>query len=293
MSQPISALDPHPRQRVRVLDTEMSYVDVGQGDPIVFLHGNPTSSYLWRNVIPHLSAHARCLAPDLVGMGQSGRSPGRNYRFVDHVRYLDAWFERLGLTRSVTLVGHDWGGALGFFRAFRYPDQIRAIAYMETFVQPRRWTDLRPASKDAFLRFRSEEGERLILDENAFVEFTLPKSVLRQLADAEMDVYRAPYPDRESRWPTLAWPREQPIDGFPEDVAELVERYGRWLATSPHPKLFINADPGSLIGDRARAFCRTWPNQQEVTVEGIHFIQEDSPDDIGAALSRFARALSS
>jgi len=193
----------------------MSYVDVGHGDPIVFLHGNPTSAYVWRNVIPHLTAHARCVAPDLVGMGQSGRPPSRSYRFVDHARYLDAWFERVGLTSRVTLVGHDWGGALGFFRAFRYPDQIRAIAYMETFVQPRRWNDLRPTSRDAFRRFRSEEGERLILDENAFVELALPTSVLRALTDEEMDVYRAPYRDRDSRWPTLVWPREQPIDGFP------------------------------------------------------------------------------
>ena len=292
MSEPISALDPHLRQRVSVLDTDMSYVDVGHGDPIVFLHGNPTSAYVWRNVIPHLTAHARCVAPDLVGMGQSGRPPSRSYRFVDHARYLDAWFERVGLTSRVTLVGHDWGGALGFFRAFRYPDQIRAIAYMETFVQPRRSNDLRPTSRDAFRRFRSEEGERLILDENAFVELALPTSVLRALTDEEMDVYRAPYRDRDSRWPTLVWPREQPIDGFPPDVADIVERYGRWLATSAHAKLFINADPGSIIGDRARAFCRTWLNQQEVTVAGIHFIQEDSPHEIGAALQHFVRALS-
>jgi haloalkane dehalogenase len=286
-----SALDPHPRSRVKVLETEMSYVDVGQGRPVVFLHGNPTWSFVWRHIIPYVTPHGRCLAPDLIGMGQSGESAAKSYRFVDHVRYLDAWFEALGLTSDVTIVGHDWGGALGFHRAARYPSQIRAIAYMETFVQPRQWQDLRAAGAEFFRRLRSEEGEHLILNENAFVERALPGAILRTLTAEEMAAYRAPYLDRERRWPTLVWPREQPIDGVPPDVVAIVEGYGRWLARSEHPKLFIDASPGSLIGDRAREFCRSWPNQRVVTVKGIHFVQEDSPAEIGEELRKFVRML--
>jgi len=286
-----SAIDPHPRSRVKILETEMSYVDVGQGHPVVFLHGNPTSSFIWRNIIPYVVPHGRCLAPDLIGMGQSGESGARNYRFVDHARYLDAWFEALSLTSDVTIVGHDWGGALGFHRAARYPSQVRAIAYMETFVQPRQWQDLRPTGAEFFRRLRSDEGEHLILNENAFVERVLPRATLRTLTAEEMAVYRAPYLDRERRWPTLVWPREQPIDGVPADVVAIVDGYGRWLAGSEHPKLFIDALPGALIGDRARNFCRTWPNQRVVTVKGIHFVQEDSPAEIGEALREFVRML--
>ncbi len=286
-SKTISAIDTHPRHRVRVLDSEMSYVDTGQGDPIVFLHGNPTSSYLWRNIIPYLSGHGRCLAPDLIGMGQSEKSPARAYRFVDHARYLDAWFEALGLTRNVTLVLHDWGSALGFYRAFRHPEQIKAIAYMEAILQPRRWTDW-PNGRDALFRaMRSAEGERLVLDENFFIETVLPKSILRQLSAQEMDAYRAPFRQRDSRLPLLLWPRELPIEGDPADVVAIVEQYGQWLATSNLPKLFIAAEPGSLLVGRALDFCRCWPNQREVTVHGIHFIQEDAPDEIGAALADF------
>ncbi len=285
-----SSADPHPRRSVRVLDTEMSYVDVGQGAPVVFLHGNPTSSYLWRNIIPFLAAHRRCLAPDLVGMGRSGRSPGGSYRFVDHARYLDAWFDAMGLTRDVTLVLHDWGSALGFYWAFRHPDRVWRIAYMEAIVQERRWSDF-PNGRDAMFRaLRSDRGERLVLDENFFVEVVLPKSVLRPLSDEEMNAYRAPFRDRESRLPTLVWPRELPIEGEPADVVAIVRRYGEWLSASPSPKLFIAADPGSIIVGRAREFCHRWPNQQEVTVRGIHFIQEDSPVEIGNALAAFVAA---
>jgi haloalkane dehalogenase len=285
----ISAVDALPRKRVAVGDSEMSYVDSGRGDPIVFLHGNPTWSYLWRNIIPAVSHLGRCLAPDLVGMGQSAPSPRRAYRFVDHARYLDAWFDALGLTQSVTLVLHDWGSALGFYRAFRHPQQIRAIAYMEAIVQPRRWSDW-PSGRDKMFRaMRSSEGERLVLDENYFVETVLPKSILRPLSDEEMASYRRPFATRESRLPTLVWPRELPIEGVPADVVHIVESYGGWLAKSQIPKLLISAEPGSLLTGRAREFCRTWPNQREFTVKGIHFIQEDAPLDIAAALKSFLR----
>ena len=283
----ISAVDALPRRRIRVDDSEMSYVDVGQGDPIVFLHGNPTWSYLWRNIIPPLSQLGRCLAPDLVGMGQSAPSPRQAYRFVDHARYLDHWFDALELTREVALVLHDWGSALGFYRAFRHPRQVRAIAYMEALVQPRRWSDW-PSGRDQLFRaMRSSDGERLVLDQNYFVETVLPKSILRKLSDEEMAAYRRPFATRESRLPTLIWPRELPIEGAPADVVDIVESYGAWLAQSQIPKLFVNTEPGSLLSGRAREFCRTWPNQREIKVEGIHFIQEDAPSEIAAALKSF------
>jgi haloalkane dehalogenase len=283
--------DPNPRKRVRVLDTDMSYVDTGLGDPIVFLHGNPTSSFLWRNIIPHAEECGRCLAPDLVGMGQSGKSPMRAYRFIDHARYLDAWFDALHLNRNIVLVLHDWGSALGFYRAFRHRDQVQAIVYMEAIVQPRRWEDF-PDGRDAMFRaLRSEQGEHMVLDENFFIDVVLPKSIIRKLSDEEMAAYRAPFRDREARLPTLVWPRELPIEGAPADVVEIVERYGEWLAGSDLPKLFINADPGAQIVGRIRDFCRGWPNQREVTVPGIHFIQEDSPDQIGTAIREFVGSL--
>ena len=284
----IGAVDSLPRRRVRIDDSEMSYVDTGgRGAPIVFLHGNPTWSYLWRNIIPSVSGLGRCFAPDLIGMGQSAPSPRRAYRFVDHARYLDYWFEALGLTQEVTLVLHDWGSALGFYRAFRHPRQIRAIAYMEAIAQPRRWSDFPPGRDQMFRALRSDEGERLVLDENYFIETILPKSILRQLSAEEMAAYRRPFVTRESRLPTLVWPRELPIEGAPADVVEIVNSYGAWLAQSPIPKLFVNAEPGSLLVGRAREFCRTWPNQREATVKGIHFIQEDAPAQIADALRGF------
>ena len=288
MAEPLfSSADTHPRQRIAVLDTEISYIDVGSGDAIVFLHGNPTSSYVWRNIIPYLSPYGRCLAPDLVGMGQSGASPTAAYRFRDQAQYLDAWFEAVGLTGNIILVLHDWGSALGFYWAYRHPEQIRAIAYMEALVEPRRWEDF-PNGRDAMFRaLRSEQGERMVLDDNFFVETVLPKSIIRTLTPPEMEAYRAPFKTREARLPTLVWPREIPIDGDPADVAEIVEQYGQWLSVSRIPKLLISAEPGALLTGRALAFCRTWPNQQEVSVKGIHYIQEDAPNEIGLALQAF------
>ncbi len=286
-----SGPDHQPRRRISVLDTEISYVDAGEGEPVVFLHGNPTSSYLWRNIIPAVSPQFRCLAPDMVGMGRSGRSPTRAYRFVDHARYLDAWFERLRLTKNVTLVVHDWGSVIGFSRARRYPQQIKALAYMESIVLPRRWADFSEGRDKLFRALRSPEGERLVLDENMFVEVSLPRGMFRKLGDPEMEAYRAPYRDREARLPTLMWPRELPIEGVPRDVVAIVEQNARWLAASDHPKLFINGDPGVVLTGRFREFCRSWPNQREVTVKGLHFLQEDSPREIGEALREFLAGL--
>jgi len=291
MSDPIPAADPYPRRRVRVLDSEMAYVDVGAGDPVVFLHGNPTSSYLWRNVIPHVESVGRCLAPDLIGMGDSGRAPAGSYRFVDHARYLDAWFEALGLTR-VTLVAHDWGSALGFHWARRHPGRVRGIAYMEALVRPVTWEEWPEVARQVFQAMRSPAGEEMVLTKNVFVERILPRSVLRGLGEVEMAVYRRPYLEPgESRRPTLTWPRQIPIEGEPADVVAIADAYSRWLATSDVPKLFVNADPGVILTGPQREFCRRWPNQREITVRGSHFVQEDSPHEIGRALAEFVARL--
>jgi haloalkane dehalogenase len=284
-----SAGDRYARRRVGVLDTDMAYVDTGQGMPVVFLHGNPTSSFLWRNVIPHVEGVARCLAPDLVGMGESGKAPSGAYRFVDHARYLDAWLERMELRRDVILVVHDWGSALGFHWARRHPDRVRGLVYMEAIVRPLTWAEWPENARKIFQGMRSPAGEDLVLQKNVFVERILPASVMRTLSEAEMDVYRAPYREPgESRRPVLQWPREIPVDGEPADVVAIVEAYGAWLAQSPVTKLFINAEPGSILVGSQRDFCRTWPNQDELTVKGLHFIQEDSPREIGQAIRAFA-----
>ena len=277
-----------PRRRVKVLDTEISYVDVGEGEPVVFLHGNPTWSYQWRNIIPYISSVRRCLAPDLVGMGWSGKSPTKAYRFVDQARYVDAWFEALQLTTNVTLVLHDWGAAIGFYRARRHPEQIKAIAYYEAVAHSRRWEEFSGGRDRQFRTLRSPEGERLVLDENMFVEVVLPRGIMRKLTDAEMEAYRAPYRDRERRLPTLVWPRELPIEGEPADVVAIVEENARWLAASHRlPKLFIKGDPGAIHTGRLLDLVRAFPNQREVTVKGLHHLQDDSPDEIGAALRAF------
>ncbi len=288
----ISANDTYPRKRTAVLDSEIAYIDTGQGDPIVFLHGNPTSSYLWRNIIPHLENNGRCLAPDLIGMGQSGKNPAGSYRFVDHARYLDAWFDTLNLT-NVTLVIHDWGSALGFHWAYRHPRRVKAIAYMEAIVRPLTWDEWPEAARNIFQAMRSPAGEEIVLQKNVFIERILPASVLRPLTEVEMNAYRKPFlQPGETRRPMLTWPREIPIDGHPPDVYEIVSSYANWLAHNPTlPKLFINADPGIILTGPQREFCRTWPNQQEVTVKGLHFIQEDSPDEIGQAIRVFLENL--
>ena len=287
----VSAADMYERRRVPVLDSHMAYVEIGVGDPIVFLHGNPTSSYLWRNVIPHLEAVGRCLAPDLIGMGRSGKSPTGSYRLLDHVRYLDAWFEALRLS-NVALVVHDWGSALGLHWARRHPDRVRAIAYMEAIVRPVTWSEWPEAARKIFQALRTPAGEEMILTKNVFVERILPASVLRGLTPEEMEHYREPFKQPgESRRPTLTWPREIPVDGEPADVVRLVEDYGTWLANDSVPKLFVNGEPGSILVGAQREYCRTWPNQREVTVRGSHFLQEDSPAAIGRAIAKFLNGL--
>ncbi|QPF73811.1 haloalkane dehalogenase [Roseateles sp. DAIF2] len=288
---PISALDALPRRQVEIEGRPQSYVDIGEGRPIVFLHGNPTSSYLWRNIIPHLQGLGRCLAPDLPGFGASPLPAEAGCGFADQLRYLDAWFERLDLQQDLTLVLHDWGSALGFAWARRHPERVRAIAYMEALVQPRRWADFPNGRDQIFRALRSERGEAMILDDNFFVETVLPKSVLRPLAEAEMAAYRRPFAERASRRVILALARELPIEGTPADVAAEVEAYGAWLAASPLPKLLISARPGALLTGRALDFCRGWPNQREVEVAGVHYLQEDAPHEIGAALREFVAGL--
>ena len=271
----------------------MAYVDIGSGDPVIFLHGNPTSSFLWRNIVGPLSGRARCIAPDLIGMGDSDKlassGPG-SYSFFEHRSFLDDFLDELRLDRKVVLVVHDWGSALGFDWAYRHPDRVRAIAYMESIVGTMRWDDYAPPERRTlFQRFRSPDGERLILEENAFVEVVLPSGILRKLTPEELDEYRRPYrTPGESRRPTLSWPRQLPIDGEPRDVCAEVERYAGWLATCGIPKLFINAEPGRLlIAPHLRETCRRWPNQREVTVRGLHFVQEDSPNEIARAITEF------
>jgi len=289
MIQTISPADWYERRRVRVLDSHIAYVEVGVGDPIVLLHGNPTSSYLWRNVIPRLDGAGRCLAPDLIGMGRSGKAPAGSYRLADHVRYLDAWFDALDLTR-VTLVVHDWGSALGFHWARRNVQRVKALVYMEAIVRPLTWAEWPEAARKVFQAMRSPAGEEMVLAKNVFVERILPASVLRGLTLEEMERYREPFREAgESRRPTLTWPREIPIDGEPADVVALVDDYARWLGGTPTPKLFVNGNPGSILVGAQREFCRAWPNQQEVTVKGSHFLQEDSPAEIGQAIARFLK----
>jgi haloalkane dehalogenase len=287
--RPISPAFSYDIKRLPVLDAEMAYVDVGQGDPIVFLHGNPTSSYMWRNVIPYALPFGRVLAPDLIGMGRSGKSPRRAYRFFDHVGYLDGWFEKLGLTRNIVFVVQDWGAALGFYRTCRYPDSVVGIVYMEAMVRPRLWTDMPPERQLIFRRLRSSEGKDMVLRDNYFVEKMLFEyGVIRKLTAEEKAVYSAPFATPESRLPTLVFPRDIPFDGEPADMSAAVERYSAWMGASAHlPKLFINASQGHGTAGAAREHCRQWPNQTEVTVEAKHYVPEDCPHEIGAALAEF------
>ena len=291
----ISAEKRYEKRTCKVLGKQMAYVEVGQGDPIVFLHGNPTSSYLWRNIIPHLESKGRCIAPDLIGMGDSEKldAPGPDsYRFVEHREYLDALLEQLGVSENVTLVIHDWGSALGFDWANRHRDAVKGIAYMESIVKPLSWDEWPKAATAPFQGFRSPAGEKLILEQNLFIEQILPTSILRKLEDAELAEYRRPFLNEgEDRRPTLTWPRQIPLGGEPAEVVKIVEDYGSWLSQSDLPKLFIDADPGAILRGAARDFCRSWPNTTEVQVKGIHFVQEDSPDEIGQAVARWRAGL--
>ena len=280
-------------RRIEVHGSTMAYVESGEGDPIVFLHGNPTSSYIWRNIVPHVRELGRCIAPDLIGMGDSDKlepsGPG-TYRFVVHRRYLDALLDALGVSDNVVLVGQDWGSALAFDWANRHREQVKGIAHMEAIVRPwsREQWPMTPDLLPVFLAMRSDAGEEMILEQNVFVEGTVPQGTMRRLTDPEMNEYRRPFLEPgEGRRPTLDWPREIPFEGVPADVDEIVSSYGKWLRTAPVAKLFIDVDPGFIVDDATRAFIRNWPNQEEITVRGLHFAQEDAPVEIGQGLARW------
>jgi haloalkane dehalogenase len=287
---------PYAAKKFAVVNgVRMAYIDEGEGDAIVFQHGNPTSSYLWRNVMPHLEGLGRLVACDLVGIGDSAKlsdsGPGR-YSFQEHREYLSAFWDQLGLGDRVVLVLHDWGSALGFDWAFRNQHRVAGIAYMESIVRPFAWEAFPEVARSFFEKVRSDAGETMILDHNLFVEKLLPASILRTLSDEEMAYYREPFLEPgEGRRPTLAFPRSMPIGGEPRDIAEIVEDYGAWLAGSGVPKLFVDTEPGAILTGPARDFCRSWPNQTEVTVPGIHYVQEDSADAIGRAVADFVRSV--
>ena len=277
---------------VEVLDSFMSFSDAGAGDvPVVFLHGNPTSSYLWRHVIPYVAGQARCLAPDLIGMGESGK-PDIAYRLADHARYLDAWFDALGLG-EVVIVGHDWGGALGMDWAARHPGRVRGIAVIETFLRPMRWAEMPPQAAGLFRGYRSPTGEEMVLENNMFIEFNLPRGMMGELAKSDHDVYRAPFLEPAARKPMLAWAREFPLDGEPADVVEVLQRYGRWMAGTPGvPKLLMAVDNGvglgspEIIGWAAATFAAA---EVESVGPGGHHTPEDQPAAIGTAIARWLR----
>ncbi len=277
------------KRRVSVEGREMAYVESGEGRPIVFLHGNPTSSYLWRDVMPECAGLGRCIAPDLIGMGDSDKLPDPGpdtYSFATHSRFLEGFLAAVGVERDAVLVVHDWGSALGFDWANRHREAVAGIAYMEAIVRPfADWSEFSSQAAPLFQALRSDKGEELILDRNLFIERVLPGSILRELTEEEMAEHRRPFAERGDRWPTLTWPRQIPVGGEPGDVARIAESYSRWLAASDIPKLFVNAEPGAILAGAVRELCRSWPNQTEVTVKGSHFIQEDSGAEIGRAVA--------
>ena len=291
----LSETMPYKKKFVTVKNKKIAYVDEGSGDPIVLLHGNPTSSFLWRNVIPELMGSGRVIVPDLIGQGDSEKlpaseGPGR-YGLEVAYSYVDGLLESIGANQNVTLVIHDWGTGVGFLWAMRHPAAVKGVAYMEGIVKPVSWRDWPESAVGIFKGFRSDKGEDLILNRNMFIEGVLPSSVIRPLSNTEMDAYRAPHLETDDRQPLLNWPRQIPIEGEPKDIVALVNEYGAFMAASEIPKLFINADPGSILVGAQREFCRSWPNQQEVTVKGLHFIQEDSPVEIGQAVANWLKAL--
>ena len=288
--------EPFPKSHVTIAGKRMTFVELGVGEPVfLFLHGNPTSSYLWRNVMPEVAGLGHCIAPDLIGMGDSDKldkAGPLTYRFAAHREFLWRFIDTVvGPERPVVLVAHDWGSALAFDWANQHRERVAGIAYMEAIVRPLSWAEWPEASRRVFQGFRAPSGEEMILHRNIFVERVLPGSILRQLTPEEMAEYRRPFQNREDRWPTLAWPREIPIDGEPPDVTALVGAYAEWMAQNEIPKLFVNAEPGAILTGAPREFCRHWPNQTEVTVTGSHFIQEDSGPEIGRAIAEWAATL--
>jgi len=287
----ISETMQYEKKFASVAGKQIAYVEEGSGDPIVLLHGNPTSSFLWRNIIPELTDLGRVIVPDLIGQGDSDKLPAsegpERYSLEVAYNYVEGLLETIGADKKVTLVIHDWGSGIGFLWAMRHSADVKGVAYMEAIVKPMSWDDWHEGAVGIFKGFRSDKGEDLILNRNMFIEAVLPSSIIRKLTDAEMNTYRAPHLESDDRQPLLNWPRQIPIEGEPEDVVALVNAYGAFMASSQMPKLFINAEPGSILIGRQREFCRTWPNQQEVTVKGLHFIQEDSPVEIGQAIAKW------
>ena len=275
------------KKYIDVLGKQIAYVEMGEGDPIIFQHGNPTSSYLWRNIMPQLQSLGRCIAMDLIGMGDSEKLEDKGnmtYSYDTHKKYFDGFLDAIGVESNATLVIHDWGSALGFDWANDYPQRVKAICYMEGIVQSMEWEDWNEDAKGIFQGFRSPAGEEMILEKNLFIEAVLPGSILRKLSDSEMNEYRRPFNDKKSRRPTLDWPRQIPLENDPPEICRIVDSYSQWMAENNIPKLFINAEPGAILIGKQREFCRTWKNQKEVTVKGSHFIQEDSPNEIGNAI---------
>ena len=289
----ISVREPE-KKNINVLGKKMTYVDKGEGDPIIFQHGNPASSYLWRNIIPYLENQGRCIAIDLIGMGDSDKltDNGNNtYSYNIQKQYFDKCLEELEIKENITFVIHDWGSALGFNWAYEHQESVKGICYMEAIVKKISWEDWPKDAKSIFQGFRSDAGEDLILKKNLFIEGVLPNAIIRNLTETEMDIYRKPFLKEIDRRPTLDWPRQIPINNEPEDVCKIVDDYSSWMSINEIPKLFINADPGSILTGKQREFCRKWKNQQELTVKGNHFIQEDSPNEIGEAISKWYRNL--
>jgi len=286
---------PTTQQFAKVNGKRIAYLEAGAGDPIVLLHGNPTSSFLWRNIIPELEGCGRVIAPDLIGQGDSEKLPASEgpdrYSFEVAFDYLDGLLRELDANQKITLVIHDWGSGLGFHWARLHPESGKGIAYMEAIVMPMTWEDWPESARGIFQGFRSPKGEDLVLERNMFVEAVLPSSIIRDLSDEEMAAYRAPFDSPEYRQPTLNWPRQIPINGEPPHMVELVDAYAAFMAKTDIPKLFINADPGSILVGKQRDFCRTWPNQTEVTVKGLHFVQEDSPQESGQAVAAWHAGL--
>ncbi len=289
VSESISADFPYEPHFSDVLGSRMHYVDEGEGDPVVFLHGNPTSSYLWRNVIPHVSGRARCIAPDLIGFGKSDK-PDIGYRFVDHARYLDTLFENLDLGDRITFVLHDWGSALGFHWAKRHPGRVKALCFMEAILEPFRWADFPPGYGLAFRLMRAPfTGTAMTMGANAFVKGILPSAIVRKLTSAEKRAYAEPFPTFASRKPVAVWPKEIPIDGHPADTHRIVTDNRAWLAETEIPKLLIYAHPGGIVTDEVRQRAeRDFSNLSTVDIgEGVHYLQEDAPHEIGRAIARW------
>jgi len=275
------------KKYIDVSGKQIAYVEMGEGDPIIFQHGNPTSSYLWRNILPQLQSLGRCIAMDLIGMGDSEKlkdAGSMTYSYATHKKYFDGFLDELGVKNNATLIIHDWGSALGFDWAQNNSEKVKAICYMEGIVQSMKWEDWNEDARGIFQGFRSPAGEEMIIEKNLFIEAVLPGSILRKLSDEEMNEYRRPFKDKKTRQPTLDWPRQIPLENEPPEICKIVDSYSQWMAKNDLPKLFINAEPGAILIGKQREFCRTWKNQKEVTVKGSHFIQEDSPNEIGSAI---------